>query len=162
MPRSQQAPKGTGKALVELALTYNGKACLIWPLGKVASGRAAMLWEGKTQYVSRIVCEARHGPPPFPKVEAAHRCGRGDEGCYSPGCVYWATSSQNKADQLIHGTDKRGEKSPRAILTNQQAIEIYHSGLPRKQLAEDFDIDERLVGRIKRGERYAHATGAAS
>lgn len=156
------AKPGTGMKLVEAALLHTGSDCLIWPLGKTKSGRAAFLVAGKMHYVSRYVCERKHGPAPSPRHEAAHKCGKGDKGCYSPNCVYWATPSENIADKVRHGTDFRGERSPNAILTDAEARQIYKAKGAREDLAKKFGISPTTVSRIKLGQRYAHATGLLS
>src|SRR5690348_15132724 len=47
--------------------------------------------------ISRLVCEAWHGPPPTPKHEAAHWNGvRTDN---RPSNLRWATGAENAADK---------------------------------------------------------------
>lgn len=149
--------KGTGLRLIDEAVTYNGDACLIWPLGKMGCGRGAINVDGKITSVARLVCARVHGDPPTTKHEAAHKCGKGLLGCYAPNHLYWATSQENKRDKLLHGTDNRGEKHPLAQLTDDDARHIFQSAKSASELAEMFGVSVGVIGKIKRRERYVHA-----
>lgn len=65
----------------------------------------------KRKQISRLVCEAFHGPPPTNLHQAAH--GDGDPGNNSEDNLRWATRSENMADCLIHGTRPTGAKHGR-------------------------------------------------
>lgn len=88
----------------EIVLAYDGNNCLPWPFGRHHNGYASMLSEGQTKYVHRLVCEEANGPPPTPKHDAAHSCGRGHEGCVTRRHLRWATRAENEADKIRHGT----------------------------------------------------------
>lgn len=62
--------------------------------------------KGKRKQISRLVCEAFHGPPPTSEHHAAH--GDGDPANNSPANLRWATRKENMADCLIHGTRAMG------------------------------------------------------
>lgn len=150
--------RGTGLQLIDDALTYNGDGCLIWPLGKMGCGRGAVSLNGKITSVARLVCTLAHGEPPTQMHEAAHKCGQGLLGCYAPNHLYWATSQENKRDKITHGTDNRGEKHPLAKLRDDEARQIFQSPKSTAELCVIFDVSAGVVGKIKRRERYAHAT----
>ena len=97
--------------------------CAIWPYGGLRG--YGMIKQGKKPvYVHRIVCEAVNGPPPSPKHEAAHSCGKGGMGCVNPNHLRWASKLENNRDMIAHGTMPRGEKSGRAKLTENDVRKI--------------------------------------
>ena len=55
--------------------------CLSWPFATGGKGYAHIRIKGKSRLVSRLVCEARNGPPPDQKSEARHTCGNGHLAC---------------------------------------------------------------------------------
>ena len=77
----------------EVVLPYQGDGCLIWPFATTAGyGRL------DDKLVNRLVCEAEHGPPPFPKAEAAHSCDV--RACVARKHLHWATRKENEDDKL--------------------------------------------------------------
>jgi HNH endonuclease len=109
----------------EVILPYTGDECLFWPFSTANNyGSISFVYKGKikTGLVHRAVCAETYGPPPFPKAQAAHSCGKSL--CCNPKHLRWATPSQNAKDRLIHGTDLRGEKHPLAKFTSKQVLEL--------------------------------------
>lgn len=112
------------KFMMEVALPYTGDDCLAWPFSRQAFGHGTIHHEGRGQYVHRVLCKIKNGPPPGPKYEAAHSCGNGNLGCVNPNHIRWDTRAGNFADRLAHGTDARGSKSVLSKLVEAQVIEI--------------------------------------
>lgn len=61
------------------------------------TNRFVVMYRGKTYRVGRLVCEAFHGPAPFPRAVAMH----GDE-----------DSRNNRPDNLSWGTQKQNLNAP--------------------------------------------------
>ncbi len=111
------------KFIQDVALHYEGDDCLDWPFGK--TGGRGMIWrDGKHRVVAREICTMVHGEPPHPSYQAAHSCGRGHEGCCTKKHLRWATSAENKADQILHGTSNHGERSNSAKITREDVLAI--------------------------------------
>ena len=76
--------------------------CLRWIGATIGNRRKApsAKYKGKVRYVSRLVCEEAHGPPPTNKHEAAH-APNGCIGvmCVNPDHIRWATRSENELDK---------------------------------------------------------------
>jgi hypothetical protein len=70
-----------------------------------------LLGRPRSRFVHRLVCEAFHGRPPFPKAEVAH--GDGDPSNNHAGNLRWATRKENMADCLLHGTRAMGSRHGR-------------------------------------------------
>ncbi len=139
--------------LEDVVMAYEGDDCLVWPFYRMQNGYAPInirMTQQKT-VVSRVVCEKHNGPPPTPKHEAAHSCGKGHEGCVNKRHLSWKTAADNQADRVAHGTSNRGERQWMAKLTPSRVIEIRQlasSKLPQREIAKRFGIEQSWVSRI--------------
>lgn len=145
----------------EVVLAYDGKDCLIWPFARfTVNGYAKMRRDGKAGVVSRFLCEDIYGPPPTPEHEAAHGCGKGHEGCVAKSHLRWATSLENKADKIFHGTSLRGEKNHRAKLSESQVLEIFslRGVVTQRLLGERFGVSEGTIQLIHDRKNWSWLT----
>lgn len=148
------------KFLMEKVFTYDGDECLKWPYAHTA-GRGVLWLDGKRCLVPRLACESIHGPPPTPKHEEAHECGKGHEGCCTPKHLTWKTSSENEADKIRHGTSPRGEKCGTAKLKAPQVAEIrllLLGAVKQREIAEQYGVSQALISRIKIGKAWGWQT----
>ncbi len=137
-------------------LTYSGDDCLTWPFCRDRDGYGLLKECRKMKTVSRILCEQEFGPPPTPRHEAAHSCGKGRDGCVTRRHLSWKTSVENHADKLVHNTRPMGETHGAAKLTNQAAREIISlkGALSRSKIAKQYGISPVTVGDIHRGKSW--------
>ena len=136
------------RRFLEQIPSYEGDDCLIWPFGRLTNGYATF----NNQLVSRIVCERVYGPPPAPKLDAAHSCGRGQFGCVNPRHLRWATRKENIHDKKLHGTFYnvgRGERHKSAKLTEEEVRFIRSSKSSCKELSHEFAISQWHIQCIK-------------
>lgn len=137
-------------------------SCMIWPHCRNGSGYGYIWAEGQRFGVHRYTCLVTLGAPPTPEHVAAHSCGNGHLGCFNPLHLRWATTSDNFADKLIHGTHTCGESHPRSKITEAQAREI--RGLrgveAQRATADRFGISQQQVSRIQSGKKWAHGESA--
>lgn len=86
-------------------------------------------------------------------------------GCDNPPCVnpehlFLGTHQDNMLDMKrkgrARGAGGRGSHHMNARLTETQITEIIRSNLPRTALARSYGVHVTHIGRIKRGERWAH------
>lgn len=133
--------------------------CMIWPYTRSDQGRARIIVNGKSTGAHRIACEYMHGPPPSELHHAAHNCGKGHLGCFSPFHVRWATPASNSADRLAHGTLCRGNTHRNSKITESDVLELrrlYKTGdYTHQQLAERFKISRRGASSITNGTNWA-------
>lgn len=112
-------------------------------------------WKQRSHWVHRLVLEAFVGP-----------CPEGMEGCHNdgnstnnvPGNLRWDTHEGNIADVRKHGT-LRGENNGRAILTEEQAIEIkgrIANGESDDEIATLYPISARGIKNIRNGYNWRH------
>lgn len=154
-----QASPGAPEAHLRASLSYDGEACLIWPYGRDSDGYGLCRLEGRLMKASRAMCILAHGPPPFEGAEAAHNCGKGHEGCFSPNCIRWATRSENHLDKRRHGTMYRGEAAHQTKLTAAAALAIYNDKRPPSEIARIYGCTEGNVWCIQTGKTWSHVTG---
>lgn len=140
----------------EVVLQYDGDDCLIWPFAKITQGYGEIRVDGIPRHVHRLVCEDVNGPPPTPKHQAAHSCGKGHEGCVTKGHLSWKTRLQNKSDELIHGTRNRGERHGQAKLTEPEVLEILaiKCSEPIRSIAKRFGVTSGTISRIQTGKTW--------
>lgn len=142
----------------EVVVPFIGNECLKWPFATV-NGYGNMQHDGRRQIVSRVACERRHGQPPTPKHEAAHRCGNGHEGCVNPEHLYWATRSENQMDRAAHGTSNEGERHGMSKLTESDVFSIrglLAKGDTQTSISAIFNVTQSAISRIGSGDLWGH------
>ncbi len=129
-----------------VVLPYEGDECLTWPF-TTSSGYGMIRYDGNMRIVSRLLCEEEHGPPPTPKHEAAHSCGKGKQGCVTRRHLSWKTGAENAADKVRHGTIARGAKSGRAKISEEDVIKIrsMRGQIMQADLAKQFGVCEATI-----------------
>lgn len=155
-PTKGGVPRGSDSAIAKFfdyARTFSGNECLIWPFTRT---RGYGNFKGK--YAHRLLCEEIHGAPASPKMEAAHSCGNGKNGCVNPRHVRWATRLENEQDKLIHGTVARGSRNGHAKISESDVIEIRRLALTHTQaaVANKFNVSQSSVAHMLRGDTWKH------
>jgi len=148
---------GPARYIEEVVLKHQG-GCLIWPFGRSVHGYARFHGaDSDTREAHRYVCRRVHGPPPTPEHEAAHNCGRGQEGCISPSCLEWKTKAGNAADRVLHGTHNRGTRNPWVKLSDDQVREIRRRLPTARQsaLAREFNVSPQTICDISKGRVWS-------
>ena len=153
-----QSERGAGYKWLMDHVPFDGEHCLIWPFGRTSAGYGLTTNnDGQKVYAHRQMCHLAYGPPPSELHEAAHRCGKGHEGCVNPQHLRWATPVENAADTVIHGTEVRGSNVPQSKLVDNQVREIRSlKGLmSQSAIGAKFGVSQTLVCRIMRREVWA-------
>lgn len=144
------------------AIPLDGDGCLRWPYATNNQGYAQYRLpgpkRGRKLLVSRIQCERRHGPPPSPRHQAAHSCGKGHEGCVAPWHLNWKLPAENQADRDEHGTMLRGEDCSYAKLTEDmvRAIRALKGTASQNKIAYQFGVSQTAISKIFRRKIWAH------
>lgn len=111
--------------------------------------------------VHRLVCEAFHGLPPPGKPTVAHKDGTRTNNREDN--LRWASHSEQRFDQLDHGTMLEGDNHYKSILTDEQVREIrerYVQGDPingAAAMAREFGIKYPTMKKITAGMNRKHA-----
>ncbi len=158
---ARKAKRGEAQAWLGRAKTYSDDDCLLWPFWRSQDGYARATIRGRKTLVSRYLCEAIHGAAPSVIHQAAHSCGRGQDGCVNPRHLRWATPSENTNDKLAHGTlvaALPGRENFNGKLTDADVIEIRRlfGSLPQVFIARRFGISQSNVSAIGRRETWGH------
>jgi hypothetical protein len=140
--------RGTPRQFLEMALTYTGDGCLLWPFSRT-NGYAMINIGNHPTSVSRTICERIHGPPIGARNQAAHSCGNGAIGCITPRHLRWATRAENEADKKIGAEDSRtrydvgyGATPEDAVLDLRRLLDEYLDAMDPR-LDEDREPDPR-------------------
>lgn len=163
-PLKGGTPKGEPQRYFrDVVLTYEGDECLAWPYANDGDGYGSIYHDGKTKRVHRAVCEEVYGPPPTPDHDASHSCGRGSDACCAKRHLSWKTHAANMADMVMHGTSRRGEKSPFAKLNEEQVRKILalKGAAPQHVIAKLVGTSRANVGHIHNRETWGHVIEAA-
>lgn len=110
---------------------------------------------GTNKLVSRLVCEAFHGPPPFEGAQALHRDGINIHNY--PDNLYWGTHQQNMDDQQRLNELPVGEDHHRAKLTWSIVVSIREratSGESAYKIGKDIGISNRHCLLIIRNQMW--------
>lgn len=134
--------------------------CVVWPFSLNGSGYPTARWDGAPQTVGRIVLTHLVGPPPGPRMEAAHAPGVcHNRACVNPGHLRWATRLENVADTVRDGTSNRGERCATAKLTRPKVLAIYHAKGRPSDVAAEHGVPQSTVRHIKSGYTWSSVTG---
>ena len=115
------------------------------------------LWKNNKQNVVRVhklVLETFVG-----------KCPEGMECCHNDGNslnnhlsnLRWDTHTNNIHDRIKHGTSNRGERCGTAKLTLKQVKAIRKDDRLQCLIAQDYNIAESMISRIKNGKRWQHS-----
>ncbi len=154
-----KAKPGEARKWLEEHVAYDGADCLIWPFFRhPIQGHALVRHSGRPQPAGRVMCELTNGPPSTPRLQAAHSCGNGHEGCVNPKHLRWATSKENMADQTLHGTRVIGSRVGSSKLTERQvtAIREFAHNVRTAALADLFGVSIPTIYEIKRRATWSH------
>lgn len=157
-------PKGQPMRFYQdVVLPYQSDDCLTWPYSKSGEGYALVESNGRTNHVHRLACGKVNGPPPTPKHQAAHSCGKGSLGCVNPRHLSWKTQSENERDKLRHGTHNRGERHGMAKLNADTVREIraLEGNLSKRKMAAKFGVSHRTIGNILAGRSWGRSDAEA-
>jgi uncharacterized protein (DUF433 family) len=130
--------------------------CVHWWGGKQQGYGTVYVGNRRAVGAHVIACEMRNGPKPA-GTEAAHFCGVRD--CVNPFHLRWATSAENAADRLIHGTELRGDRSPSRKLSSVDVAEIrrmHAADMALGDIARAFGISRTQVCCIAGGRSWKH------
>jgi hypothetical protein len=155
-PFGGRTPNGEPMAFYRhVVLLHDADECLPWPYANDGKGYGVVWVDGSIEYVSRLVCEAVHGPPPTPDHEAAHGCGKGHLACVAKRHLTWKTHAENMEDKFAHGTILRGEQVGNAKITADQAASVKRAvGVDASAMADRLGVSKATIYSIRRGENW--------
>lgn len=152
-------PRTTNLAWLEDVLRApRGDACIDWPFGRDSKGYGTLRVGDKGTRAHRFACEFTHGPAPADRYEAAHSCGR--KMCVNPSHLRWASSAENNADKIAHGTHPyqlHSKLTPADVRAIRAAAAVGTWGI-MTQLARQYGVRLAVVSQIVRRVSWAWVT----
>lgn len=143
---------------IESSLLLSTDECVIWPFAHNGGGYGEVRIKGRKEYAHRIVCRHVNGEQPSKDHEAAHSCGRGNDGCINWKHLTWKTSIANAHDRIAHGTAPRGTNNGHAKLTDEDvhAIRAKAGTSTHKAIADEYGVVTSIVTRIINRDIWRH------
>ena len=131
--------------------------CWPWNGYRDAKGYGSVHVEGQTEKAHRVAYFIEHGYIPE-GMHVLHRCD--NPPCCRPDHLFLGTNEENVHDKVAKGRDIKvhGERHHRAVLkeSDVREIRLLEGILTQEQLSEGFGVSKRQIGRIQRGEAWAH------
>jgi len=126
-----------------------------WPngYGNIRSGEAPY----RAKYTHRVAWEVANGRPVPAGMLVCHSCD--NRVCCNAAHLFLGTHADNMRDMTDKARQARGERSGQAKLTEVQVVEIlrlWALGMTHVAIAARVGTSNQNVGKICRGERWAH------
>lgn len=163
-PTAGRTPVGAPmKFIMDVALPYSGKECLIWPYARSGPDKREcyVFYEGGMRLAHRVVCRLAHGEPPSDEHHAAHECGNGHLGCISPEHLSWKTPVENEADKIRHGTKLVGSRVGNSRLREDQIgpIMALQGIMSAERVADHYGVHFNTIRKVWQGRSWGWLTG---
>lgn len=148
-PLAGSTPKGATTRELKRLLAIETDECVLWPLGKLASGYGVATVDSQQVLVHQQALEHRGIPQPSPNHEATHACNV--RACMNYRHLRWGTRADNERDKIGAGTSNRGARNGMAKLTSEQVAAIRAMPGSQRVIAAAFGISQQHVSSIRRG-----------
>lgn len=154
-PLAGSPERGHARQFLIDNVKYEGDSCLIWPFARNAKGYPDVKFKGfEGMLAHRVMCVLAHGEPPQDKMDAAHSCGNGQQGCVNPNHLSWKTRIENHQDKKQHGTQIWGEKIHFHKLTLEQARRAKYGGERVVDLIKEFNVTRTCIHNIRSNKTW--------
>lgn len=135
----------------------DGNGCMLWTGCGLSTGYGKFTVNRRSVLTHRFSALLAHGAAPSQMHEVAHSCRT--PMCVAPDHIRWATSKENSADQLAHGTRNQGQRNGQAKLTRDDVLAIrYFAGehrVPEAELSALFGVGKESISKIVRRVQWA-------
>lgn len=139
--------------------------CRIWDGQKIkhpqgtGPGYGRLRYKGSRELAHRLAWIAANGPIPE-GMNVLHNCPNGDRrDCIEPAHLFLGNQADNSLDCALKGRTSRAERHPKAKLTNETALAIYHAQGSLHEIAQRFNCPYPVVCGIRYGLTWTSVTG---
>lgn len=125
--------------------------CWEWKAAKDKDGYGVFKARGKMVLAHRWVCR------PIPKKKCVlHVCD--SPSCVNPRHLFFGSQKDKVANMIAKGRDNyvTGERNGQSKLTEKQVRAIRKDSRSLRKIAEDYGVNNTLIGKIKRRERWSY------
>lgn len=138
-------------------------ACWEWTAQTLSDGYGRIQWRNRALRAHRIAYLLAFGAFPI-ELDVCHHCD--NPACVNPNHLFLGTDIDNVRDREMKGRNAppRGEKHGRCKLSDVQVADIRQrhaeGGVSQRQLAREFGVHHRQIGRILRYENRSPSRSA--
>jgi hypothetical protein len=131
-------------------------SCHEWIGAKTRYGYGVFQYDKKRRAAHRVAFERRFGAT---KLDVCHKCD--NPACVNAAHLFPGTAKDNIQDAIKKGRMciRHGTAQTAAKLDNEKVVHIrakYVSGISQRNLAREFNVSQRLIGMVVRGESWIH------
>ena len=130
--------------------------CWEWTAARNSDGYGFYCLYGKLFRAHRLSWVFVHGPIPR-GLCVLHKCD--NPPCVNPGHLFLGTQKDNIRDCQMKGRKAKGNQTGKAILTEQQVINIrrlYNQGRLQREIANQYGVAQRTISHIITGTCWRH------
>lgn len=128
--------------------------CWLWTGAISQHGYGRFSGEGrKTTQAHRWAYQKYKGDIPA-GMSLCHKCD--NPSCVNPNHLFIGTRADNAADMVAKNRQPKGQQKATHKLTEEQVRTIYSETGSHRALAAKYNVSHRLIGGIKKGERWKH------
>lgn len=137
--------------------------CWPWTGHLNTYGYGDFTWGGnprRQRLATRIIYSLMSPTADINGKQVCHSCD--NPCCVNPAHLWLGTNAENMADKVAKGRQLAGERHHQAKLTKEQALFIFYSAAPTRQLAEQFGVSMGAIQAIRRGKQWSTVTRAGA
>ncbi len=132
--------------------------CWIWQGCRTTAGYPIVRQSNprRLRLLTRVILESKLGRPLRPLMQALHKCDK--PSCVNPECLWEGDQSSNLIDmvQKQRNNHRRGERSPRAKLTEANVREILNGKESNSKTARRFNVALATIQNIRTRKTWRH------
>lgn len=136
-----------------------GLTCWLWVGGKDSWGYGTFWVEGKTKGAHKVSYELEYGSI-VDGLSVCHTCDVPN--CVNPKHLFLGTQKDNMVDSSNKGRINidaaRGSSNGNSKLTEKQVKSILQDTRAQVRIAEDYNVSDSTISKIKKGQRWKHIT----
>lgn len=127
--------------------------CWLWMAQLNNKGYGVFSFESRPCYAHRYAWFMEYGA--WPERNVLHRCDT--PSCVRPSHLFLGGQTENMIDCSDKGRLRRGERHPRAVLTENDVRAIRLDARTQQVIADSYRVKQMTISDIKRGKTWKHA-----
>ena len=124
--------------------------CWLWTASQ-RNGYGNLGIGGETMYSHRVAYYLTYGIDPADQL-VCHTCD--NRLCCNPNHLWLGAYQDNTTDMINKNRQAKGQQLPQTKLTEEQVLAIREDVRTQRVIANDYEVSQAQVGRIKRRESW--------